>query len=110
MKARGEPRDRPAKSRDLYPAYGRIEGGKLDGYGYAFLGVERRPNGELDVRVRVTPPDWPFPQEAYLTESGTEWLRRMPGSRVPRFDALEQVKRFLLNEAASIGLPGKPPA
>lgn len=85
----------------VIPAHGRIDGGSLDGYNYAFLRLERTADDELDVLARVTPPDWPFPREAHIFASEPELLRRMPGARVPRVDLMAHAKRLLLEEVAS---------
>lgn len=87
----------------LIPAHGRVEGGALDGYHYAFMRLERTGRGDLDVLARVTPPDWPFPREAHLFAAGTELLRRMPGSRVSRVDLMVQARRILVEETCDGG-------
>ena len=59
----------------LMPTAGRIKGGLMDGWHFQFLDfhVSRRPSscgrhvlGTLELKARVTPPNWPFPRDVVL--------------------------------------------
>lgn len=48
------------------PAYGTIRGGRFNGWSYSYLAMLRHPSRPTLVRLRATPPGWPFPQTVDL--------------------------------------------
>lgn len=51
------------------PAFGKIEGGRLDGYRYTFHRVVGA-GAQLKIEATVTPPNWPFPKLRLLEPAG----------------------------------------
>lgn len=75
--------------------HGRIVGGRLDGWSYAFLRLGMQtvqttlgpmPAPDMDVIVRATPPNWPFPMEVALPGGSYHALESLPGVRTRRLD------------------------
>jgi hypothetical protein len=66
------------------PQHGKIEGGALDGWRYAFLRFVNTGDPYLSVDVRATPPHWPFPMEVRMPPRSFRALRAVPGERARR--------------------------
>lgn len=68
------------------PAFGKIEGGRLDGYRYTFhrfVGA----GAQLKIEATVTPPNWPFPKLRLLEPADYDSLLGVPGERAKRIRA-----------------------
>lgn len=84
-----------------FPQHGTIEGGKLDGWNYAFLRFHPvRVRGgavRLVPLVRATPPAWPFPQDVMLLPRSFHRLRSAAGVRTPSVDSQEMIDAAALD-------------
>lgn len=68
------------------PAFGLIEGGRLDGHRYLFHGFAVQAETLL-VDATVSRPNWPFPKREMLWPQDYETLRAIPGERARRIAA-----------------------
>jgi hypothetical protein len=71
--------DRPLEM----PSFGKIKGGRLDGWRFHFLHFKATPT-ELLVVARCTPPNWPFPCDIPLDHTHFLQLRSVRGERAKR--------------------------
>ena len=70
------------------PAFGKIAGGKLDGWRYAFVRFEVYDGWMLRVVADCTPPNWPFPRRMELKAADDyDEMHAVPGERAKRLRA-----------------------
>lgn len=66
------------------PQIGVIEGGRLNGWRYAFCRFEINARGSADVVAFCTPPAWPFGREIVCTYALARRFKAVPGDRAKR--------------------------
>lgn len=78
----------PAKQKGgrWMPAFGLIEGGRLDGHRYLFHGFVVQAETLL-VDATVSRPNWPFPKRQLLWPGDYQTLHAVPGERAKRIAA-----------------------
>lgn len=78
----------PARQRNVAIAQtGRIVGGKLNGWHYAFLEFQL-VDGAMCILARVTPPKWPFPKDVLfnIDAGDVRQFRKIAGQRAKRIE------------------------
>jgi hypothetical protein len=72
------------RANQAIPAVGVIDGGRMDGWRYAFLRFEQNARGHFDVVAFCTPPAWPFGREIVCTWERARRFKAVPGERAKR--------------------------